>query len=102
MKKVILLLSIFFGLALGIHAQSAYGYLGKRLYLSGDISASPAFLSKNEDGENAFRFNVNGMGSLNLVLNKRQVLGLSYRYYSNIAEGKRVPTRCNSRFHRRI
>lgn len=67
-------------------AQSSYGYLGKTTYLKGAISASPAPLSKNLDGELTFlRFNVIGNIELGKIINRKNVIAANYRYFANIA-----------------
>ncbi|MGB0403488.1 MAG: hypothetical protein ACPGEG_05275 [Salibacteraceae bacterium] len=72
-------------LTLSVNCQSTYGYLGKRVYLSGDLSAGPSILGKNTDGKRTLVFNVTGTGSFNIVLNKKNVFDINYKRYSDVA-----------------
>ncbi|MGB0403487.1 MAG: hypothetical protein ACPGEG_05270 [Salibacteraceae bacterium] len=86
LKSILVVLSLFCWFS--TEAQSTYGYLGKRFYLAGDISAGPSIIGKNEKGNRTFAINVTGTASLNLVLTKKNVLSFNYKRYSDITEVK--------------
>lgn len=67
-------------------SQSAFGYLGKRVYVKGNLSASPILFGRNLEGQFVFlRFNTIATLEADFVLNKKNVLGLNYKRYSSIA-----------------
>lgn len=74
-------------------SQSMYGYMGKRFYARGSLSAGPALVHRGTNGEwGRLRLNLIGTFSANIVLNKKQVLALNHKRHVGVAsvhsEGK--------------
>lgn len=68
------------------YSQSMYGYLGKRFYINGALSASPSIFSRNLEGNMlALKFNLIGTVSANMVLNNQHVTAINYKRYSSVA-----------------
>lgn len=85
MKNLASTIGMIILLTLFSYGQSTFGYLGKRVYVNGNISAGPSLLGKNIKGNTNFNINLTGTGSFNFVLNKKNVFEVNYKRYTDIA-----------------
>jgi len=84
--RVFITFSLCVALGFSGFSQSMYGYMGKRFYASGSLSAGPALVHRDINGDwGRLRLNLIGTFSGNIVLNKKQVLALNYKRYAGVA-----------------